>query len=128
MQAEDRGFSDVLRTTFSSARSLEECRARAYDAAAQLIDRAEKQGKLRSDFVPGDIVWILIANGTFLEATREIAPDAWRRYVALVPDAVRAERATDPLPPSASDGELRKACAGWDGRRADRSVPQRASR
>lgn len=109
MQAEDRGFNDVLRMTFRTATGLEACRDRAYAAAKELIDRAQAQGGLRADFVPGDIVWILMANGTFLEATGELAPDAWRRYVALILDAVRAERATDPLPPPASDGELRQA-------------------
>lgn len=59
--------------------------------------------------MPGDIIWILMANGTFLEATRELAPDAWRRYVALILDAVRADRAPQPLPPPPSDEQLREA-------------------
>jgi AcrR family transcriptional regulator len=108
MQAEDRGFTDVLTATFPTAPRLEARRAEARANAERLIERARRQGTLRDDFVVGDLIWILIANGAYLQATRDIAPDAWRRYVALILEAARADGAGR-LPPPASDRQLVQA-------------------
>lgn len=108
MQAEDRGFTDVLTATFPAAPGLEARRAEARANAERLIERARMQGTLRDDFVVGDLIWILIANGAYLQATRDIAPDAWRRYVALILEAARADGAGR-LPPPASERQLAQA-------------------
>ena len=108
MQAEDRGFADVLTATFPMAPAVEDRRAKAMTNIAELIRRAQQEETLRADFVLGDIVWILIANGSFLQATREIAPDAWKRYLALILDALRAESASE-LPPPAQEDEIKEA-------------------
>ena len=97
MQADDRGFTDVLSDTFRAPPGLEAHRAAARANAERLIERARRQGSLRADFVVEDLIWILIANGAYLQATRGVAPDAWRRYIALTLQAVGAEAAT-PLP------------------------------
>jgi AcrR family transcriptional regulator len=108
MQAEDRGFTDVLTATFPSAPDLEARRAEAKANAERLIERARRQGTLRDDFVVGDLIWILLANGAYLQATRDIAPDAWRRYLALILEAARADGAGR-LPPPASETQLAQA-------------------
>jgi AcrR family transcriptional regulator len=103
MQAEDRGFADVLRATFpsGSAPGVAAALADARRNSERLVVRARRQGKLRRDFAPQDFIWILIANGAYLEATRQIAPDAWRRYVALVLDAARSSNGSKlPSPPN----------------------------
>lgn len=100
LQAEDCGLRDVLRTTFPTARSLEETRVRAHTLAKQLIARAQAAGTLRDDFSPEDLVFLLIANGAFVAATSLIIATAWRRYVALFLEGCRADRAhTLPEPP-----------------------------
>jgi hypothetical protein len=58
--------------------------------------------------VVGDLIWILVANGAYLQATRDVAPDAWRRYVALILEAARADGAGR-LPPPASERQLVQA-------------------
>jgi AcrR family transcriptional regulator len=108
MQAEDRGFTDVLTATFPAAPGLEARRAEARANAERLIERAHRQGTLRDDFVVGDLIWILLANGAYLQATRDIAPDAWRRYVALILEAAGADGAGR-LPPPASERQLIQA-------------------
>ena len=108
MQAEDRGFTDVLTATFPAAPGLEARRAEARANAERLIERARRQGTLRDDFVVGDLIWILIANGAYLQATRDIAPDAWRRYVVLILEAARADGAGR-LPAPASERQLVQA-------------------
>jgi AcrR family transcriptional regulator len=108
MQAADRGFTDVLTATFPRVPGLESRRAEVRDNVKQLVARAQAYGELRHDFVSGDLAWILIANGAYLEATREVAPHAWKRYVGLVLDGLRADRAGR-LPPPPGESELEQA-------------------
>ena len=98
MQAADRGVKDVLTMTFPTARGLEEQRGRAYRGFVELIQRAKASGQLRDDFVPQDLDLLLMANAGLVQATRDDAPDTWRRLVALMIEAFRADRA-HPLPP-----------------------------
>lgn len=103
MQAHDRGFADVLTATFPSgaAPGVAAATRDARRNAEKLVARARRDGKLRRDFTHQDLAWILIANAAYLEATREVAPDAWRRYVALILDAARTPAASKlPSPPS----------------------------
>src|SRR5215211_3583244 len=62
MQADDRGFADVLTMTFPTAKALEEERDRTARALAQLLDRAKATGRLREDFAHQDVPLILMAN------------------------------------------------------------------
>ncbi|MGA2514522.1 MAG: TetR/AcrR family transcriptional regulator [Candidatus Limnocylindrales bacterium] len=101
MQAADRGFNDVLTRSFSNAGGLEAHRARGYEMSIRLIERAQAEGTLRSDFVPEDIVLLLMANAGVVGAAGRAAPDAWRRLVGLMLDGFRSEGATElPPPPS----------------------------
>jgi AcrR family transcriptional regulator len=97
MQATDRGFAEVLTLTFPTAKGFEADRARAYQSFLQLIDRAKQVGKLRADFVPEDLVMLMIANAGIINATREAAPHAWKRLVAYMTQAFAAP-AAGPLP------------------------------
>jgi AcrR family transcriptional regulator len=109
LQAEDRGLRDVLRTTFPTARNLEETRVRGHRLAKHLIARAQAEGTLRDDFSPEDLVFLLIANGAFVAATSQIKATAWRRYVALFLEGCRADRA-HPLPePPLSERQMFRA-------------------
>ncbi len=108
MQAADRGFKDVLTRTFPDARALEANRARGYDLFLRLIERAKAEGSLRSDFVPEDHVLMLMGNAGVVQGAGEAAPDAWRRYVALMLDGFRSECAT-PLPPPPSPRQILRA-------------------
>ena len=109
LQAGDCGLRDVLRTTFPTARHLEETRVRGHTLAKNLIARAQEEGTLRDDFSPEDLVFLLIANGAFVAATNQISTTAWKRYVALFLEGSRADRA-HPLPePPLSEGQMFRA-------------------
>lgn len=107
LQAEDRGFTDVLTITFSS--TIEKRRDEARQAATRVIRRAQDHGSLRADFAVEDIPFLLIANGAYLEATRTVVPQAWKRYVALLLDALNADGARTPLPPPPTRQQIRRA-------------------
>ena len=99
MQAADRGLSDVLTMTARSTEQVEELRQRAYTDFAELVRRAQAAGELRADFVPEDFILLVLANQGVLRGTGEAAPLAWQRFLGLVLDGCRAERAHALLPP-----------------------------
>ena len=50
--------------------------------------------------MPEDLILLLMANAGVVQGTREAAPTAWKRFVTLMLEAVRAERAHSlPAPP-----------------------------
>jgi AcrR family transcriptional regulator len=81
MQAADRGFADVLTSTFPAAKALEARRTQAAHGFDEVIARAKDTGHLRADFVSEDLVILLMANAGVVGATGDDAPDAWRRLV-----------------------------------------------
>lgn len=108
MQAADRGFTDVLTMTFPAAKGFEAQRARAYHGFVELIGRAKESGRLRADFVPEDLVVLLMANAGVIAATADAAPEAWRRLVAYAIQGFRAESA-GPLPPPPAPAAVYRA-------------------
>jgi AcrR family transcriptional regulator len=108
MQAADRGLKDVLTRTFPDAKTLEAHRARGYGLSIQMIERAKSEGALRSDFVPEDLVLLLMANAGVVHGAGAAAPDAWRRFVALMLDGFRSEGA-GPLPAPPKPRQLMRA-------------------
>ncbi|SRR6266545_4000180 len=100
MQADDRGFADVLTLTFPTARPLQAERDRAYHRFVELIDRAKAAGKLRSDFVPEDHILLLMATAGVINATGDTAPDAWKRLLAYLIQAFAAPAGDLPEPPT----------------------------
>jgi AcrR family transcriptional regulator len=119
MQAADRGLRDVLTLTFPGARAFEAQRLRAYEGFTELVRRAQAEGSLRKDFVPEDLMIMLLANAGVVQGTGEAAPTAWKRFVALMLEAMRAERAhTLPTPPTPAQlhRALRRLACGRSGR------------
>jgi AcrR family transcriptional regulator len=100
MQANDRGFTDVLTRTFPDDVSFEANRGHAMRGFAALIQRAKVAGRLRPDFVPEDLV--LFANAGVVSATSQAAPQASPRMVAYLLQACAAEGAQQQLPPPPS--------------------------
>ncbi|GGU35902.1 TetR/AcrR family transcriptional regulator [Nocardioides albus] len=108
MQADDRGFADVLTLTFPTAKALEDDRNRAAEGLGVLLERAKATGKLREDFAHQDVPLILMANAGVVTATRDAAPDAWKRLVGYLIQAFAAE-AFQPLPEPPSPRQVYRA-------------------
>jgi len=101
LQADDRGLSDLLSITLPGDEHVEQLRARANDHVIELVERAKSAGQLRQDFVGEDLLLLLIANATVVRVTGADAPDAWRRFAALILDAFhRTDAPPLPAPPS----------------------------
>lgn len=110
MQAGDAGLRDLLTTAFPATSAVERRTNEAVGKVRALIARAQAQGRLRPDVVAADVVVLLLANAGVLRATGASAPDAWRRFAALMVDAFRA-RPENPLPPAPPEQQLRRSIA-----------------
>ncbi|HJV13831.1 MAG TPA: helix-turn-helix domain-containing protein [Propionibacteriaceae bacterium] len=108
MQAEDRGFADVLTMTFPTAKALEEERDRTGRGLAKLLDQAKATGRLREDFAHQDVPLLLMANAGVVTGTRDAAPDAWRRLVGYLIQSFAAE-AAQPLPDPPTTSQMYRA-------------------
>jgi hypothetical protein len=65
-----------------------------------LFTRAQRAGVVRADAAPQDIAAIFAFLGPAFEMSRTVAPDLWRRYLALMLDGLRAvDRPALPAPP-----------------------------
>lgn len=104
LHAEDRSTSDVLTLRLPRSQLIAELRDQIYYAQLELIQQAQAQGDLRVDFVPQDVVLILLAIGGVTSATAQTAPESWRRVFAMIVPSLRAEGASElPAPPSGDD-------------------------
>jgi AcrR family transcriptional regulator len=104
IHAADRCASDVLTLRLPRSPLIASLRDQLYDAQLELIRQAQAQGELRADFVPEDVILILLAVGGVTSATAGTAPESWRRMFALIVASLRAEGAAElPAPPRPED-------------------------
>jgi AcrR family transcriptional regulator len=97
LHAQNRGVKDMLAWRRHGARHADALRRRIRPLLAHLVERAQEQGTLRADFTPEDLPLLFWSAGRVIETTAKVAPGAWRRYLGLMLDGLRAEAAT-PLP------------------------------
>src|SRR5215469_14963377 len=102
LQADDRGLSDLLSMTLPTDERIEQLRKIANQRVARLVARAKATGRLRREFVAEDLLVLLVANASVVHVTSQEAPEAWRRFVALMLDAFgqAGEPSALPAPPT----------------------------
>lgn len=109
LHAANRGLKDVLAARGQGSERAEALRARIKPLLRTTIERAQRQGTLRSDFTAEDLPVLFWSGERVIHATATVAPDYWRRYLALLLDGLRAEAAT-PLPGQPlTQAQLRRA-------------------
>ena len=100
VQAGDRGFNDFLSRRFTDNAETERIHDLMCEQIEDVLNRAQDAGVARLDIALADIVNLIWSNGRIIDATSATAPNAWRRYLYLMLDAYRAERAHSlPEPP-----------------------------
>jgi AcrR family transcriptional regulator len=100
LQAADRGLSEIMGAALRSEEVLGRARTRLRPLVEGLIARAQAAGDLRDDVTYEDVSVLLWTTGRVVDATRDIAPEFWQRYLALLVDGLRAGSATKlPRPP-----------------------------
>ena len=104
VQAGDRGFNDFLSRRFTDNAETERIHDQMCLQIADVLTRAQEAGEARPDITQADIINLIWSNGRIIDATSATAPSAWRRYLYLMLDAYRAERAHSfPEPPMTSE-------------------------
>jgi len=94
LHVQNRCLKDVLAARAHGRARVEAMREKMRPLVKQLVERAQAQGALRPDFTPADVSLVLWSGGHIVDATAAIAPDAWRRYLGLLLDGLRADGAT----------------------------------
>ena len=92
-----RGYADFYRSRVPGAPVTDAARERIGEIKETLMARAISAGVLRADVEQADVVLLIWGVTAIMDATRDTAPDAWRRHLALHLDALRAG-AAHPLP------------------------------
>jgi AcrR family transcriptional regulator len=97
LHAQNRGVKDILSAHPHGAEHARRMRTRIGPILSELIERAQQQGALRADFTHDDLPLVFWSTAGVIDATGSIAPEQWRRHLALLLDGLRADGAT-PLP------------------------------
>ena len=117
LQADDQGFNDLLSMRLPEAAGLGASQDRIGEIAARIVGRAQGQGSLRPDLTSEDLAFVIWSQSRINQATRQVAPHAWRRHLYLLLDGFRAEGAhLLPEPPMTSE-QAYQAMVGLNGAR-----------
>lgn len=108
-QVGDRVLKDVLMRYPSGAGRFASAREELRELIEHLLERAREQGKLRADFTLSDLALLFWSFTPLIDATAEVAPNAWRRHLHWLLDGLRADVATPQAEPPLTDEKLHAA-------------------
>ncbi|MFI5763982.1 TetR/AcrR family transcriptional regulator [Streptomyces sp. NPDC051563] len=96
----DRGINDLMTSPVEGVTSLDAVHVHNHETMALLVDRAQRDGTMRTDVTVEDLLMSLATLGRSVPSLAAAGPpNAWRRQLALFLDALRAStRPTSPLP------------------------------
>ncbi len=116
--ATDRGLHEILMFATYGRDRIGRGRDRMRPLVTALVQRAQRDGQLRSDLGPTDVLFIEFMISAAARYAEPVKLEIWRRYLALITDALRPQRAgTTPLPEPALRPDEMVAVM--------RSIPQR---
>ena len=109
LQANDRGVKDLITASTDGLGRVAEIRSRLLPIGVELVRRAREGGQVRSDIDAPDLPIIQLMLSTLIDASRDVSPDLWRRYLGIITRGLSAhpdeepELETPPLPPDQVD-------------------------
>lgn len=115
LSATDRGLREIVYSKAYGGDRVECAREALVPLLSKLVERARRDGHLRTDIEHTDTPIIGLLAGTVSEWAGHVDPDLWRRYVALLLDGMRYHPDQKPLGTAALDGDqMHAAMHGWD--------------
>lgn len=100
--AQDRALKAVMLSSVHVQNRAERAREQIMPLVLGLLQRAKDSGDLRADVEITDMPLIEFMLGAAAEYSGESSPELWRRYLTIVLDGLRAQRAgPSPLPVAA---------------------------
>ena len=103
-QSADAAFKELVTDPSAGTTRIIRIRDRMTPMAQELFERARRAGRLREDIDAHDIPMLQLMVGALIDAARDVDPELWRRYMALLVRGL-ATRPDDepPLPVTAPD-------------------------
>jgi AcrR family transcriptional regulator len=83
-RARDRALDDILANASITEPSIARMRDELGRAVDGLVERAVSAGGVRGDFSSADVYTFVFIVGAVADLTRDVAPDAWRRYAEVL--------------------------------------------
>lgn len=100
LQGRDRGFFQATEQFLLDHPDLLRRHRPIIDAVTPLIERAQAAGVVRNDVTTLDVLGLVKGSVACLPPSPDLRNDGWRRYLALLLDALRPAAATPlPVPP-----------------------------
>jgi len=107
LHGDDRALKELLFSAAHGRERVAQARDRIKPKVGRLVARAQESGQLRADFEITDMPVLQLMLTAVMEYAGDVAPDIWRRYLAVVLDGMRADAARTPMAPAAlSDHQL----------------------
>ena len=114
LQASDRGLREFMLGRADSTELRRLAGGRIQPLVAELVGRAHAAGRLRPDIGQGDIEIIMAMLGGLIDASLNVEPELWRRYLAMTLDGIQRGSRHDEIPGKPPDQpELGQILAGW---------------
>jgi AcrR family transcriptional regulator len=124
LHARDRMLKDILVRYPPGPERIESAREELRQAFERVLDRARRERALRDDFTLADLALLLWSFAPVIDATADVAPNAWRRHLAWLLDGLRADAPTAQTEPALSDGQLGDSMQALRERRPVRHRPR----
>ena len=86
--ASDRGLREILMFARYGKVRVERGKAKMQPVVSALIQRAQRDGKVRADLAPTDFPFIELMLGTAAEYAVDVRPEIWLRYLTLIVDGL----------------------------------------
>ena len=96
LQANDRGIKDLITASTDGLDRVGQIRARLMPIGLELIRRAREAGQIRNDIDAPDLPVIQLMLSTLIDASRELSPDLWRRYLGIITRGLSAHPDQEP--------------------------------
>jgi AcrR family transcriptional regulator len=87
--AGDRGLRQILMFATYGRDRVDQARARMLPVVSTMVRRAQETGDVRADLSPTDVPLIEFMLSATAEYAGQVRPEIWRRYLALILDALR---------------------------------------
>jgi AcrR family transcriptional regulator len=95
----DRGLRQILMFATHGRDRVQAGRSRMQPLITALVERAQRDGNLRADLRPTDMLFFEFMLSSAASYAGQVSPEIWRRYLTLLTDALRPVRdSTTPLP------------------------------
>jgi AcrR family transcriptional regulator len=92
MQTEDTGLRDLMLHGSYLQDRVAKAKESILPVVTRLVDRAQRDGHLRDDFVVSDIPVVELMLSSISRYTSDIAPQLWRRYLGMILDGICSTR------------------------------------